>query len=164
LNFAIFRPDGSVRTLSRHRGRCVTPMARVRVLRTDQDVTELRGRRTRRQASAKSCDSRKGTAAHLVCGTRCRIGPGRWGPAHYAAVWPLHERSAPPPRNLSARVCMPRIAPASTRRHARSSSGQGMLDTRYRVATRWLDPSHRKPRRPERGASATALARLSVGR
>ena len=133
FEFRIVRPDGSVRDVVTHaRALRDTDGHVVRVLRTDQDVTELRAAEREAQASAKSLRLAK-DAAHLGL-WKLDVESGRveWDQHTYALYGAATSDPRPPHEIFRASVHAEdraRIDAATLR----VASGQGMLDTRYRV-------------------------------
>jgi PAS domain S-box-containing protein len=133
FEFRIVRPDGSIRDVLTHARALRDANGRVvRVLRTDQDVTELRAAERAAQASAKRLQLAK-DAAHLgLWKLEVESGHLDWDQQTYA----LHGVEPHDPRRPLEIFHASVHAEDRARIDAellRAASGHGMLDTRYRV-------------------------------
>lgn len=133
FEFRIVRPDGSIRDVLTHARALRDPAGRrVRVLRTDQDVTELRAAERAAQASAERLQLAK-DAAHLgMWKMDVESGHFDWDRQTYALHGAEPGDARPPLEIFDASVHAEDRARIDAEM-LRAASGQGMLDTRYRV-------------------------------
>ena len=133
FEFRIVRPDGMVRDVLTHARALRDATGRVvRVLRTDQDVTELRAAERDAQASAERLRLAK-DAAHLgLWKLDVESGQLDWDPQTYA-LHGIDGTDARRPHELFRASVHAEDRARIDAETLRAASGQGMLDTRYRV-------------------------------
>ena len=133
FEYRIVRPDGVMRDVLTHaRALRDTKGRAVRVLRTDQDVTELRAAERAAQASEKRLRLAK-DAAHLgLWKLDVDSGHLEWDPQTYELHGAQANDRRPPHEIFRASVHAEDRAPIDAAT-LRAAAGQGMLDTRYRV-------------------------------
>jgi PAS domain S-box-containing protein len=133
IEYRIVRPDGSVREVLTHARIVRDRHGRVeRVLRTDQDVTELRAARRAALESGERLQLAK-DAAHLgLWRLEVQTGELEWD-EHLYALFGTRASDPRNPRDIF-RVCLHAEDRARVELEIRrAAEGKGLLDTRYRI-------------------------------